>query len=198
MPHQIVSKREVYIGVRGRVEYHIKQSQSKIPTVKQSRHYETICRPDTIPEFRVLGLFEVHLGNTIATTIAEQVIMIYLATISSTNLIQKQFKIDIRAAIHGLPDLAQHGLNRGRIKYDSDQVEGTYIGSSVAYKTYIGVRRRVEYHVKQSQKAWSQIPAVKKSRHYETICRADVTPEFRVLRLFKVHPGNTIATTIAE
>ncbi|KAM0439503.1 hypothetical protein ACHAQK_006216 [Fusarium lateritium] len=116
----------------------------------------------------------------------------------SANPIQKQFEQDIRAAVPGLPDLAQHGLNRGRIKYDSDQIEGVYIGSSVAYKTYIGVRGRVEYHIKQSQKEWGQIPTVKRSRHYEAIYRSDVTPEFRVLALYEVHPGNTIATTIAE
>jgi hypothetical protein len=47
------------------------------------------------------------------------------------------------------------------MKYDSDQVEGVYIGSSVAFKAYIGIRGRIEYHLQQSWKAWSKIPAVK-------------------------------------
>jgi hypothetical protein len=91
----------------------VSQSMEKIPPVKRSRHYETICRPNIIPEFRVLALYEVHPGNTIATTIAEQVMMIYLGTMASANPIQKKFEQDMRAAVPGLPDLSEKGLNRG-------------------------------------------------------------------------------------
>ncbi|KIL91086.1 hypothetical protein FAVG1_05783 [Fusarium avenaceum] len=118
---RINSERMQITYLSGRLNYHedrIEHLQSQknwsaIPAVKRLRHYEKICEPNVIPEFRVLALFEVHPGNTIATTIAEQVMMIYLGTMGSANPIQKEFEQDIRAAVPGLPDLSEKGLNRG-------------------------------------------------------------------------------------
>ncbi|RKK87656.1 hypothetical protein BFJ69_g408 [Fusarium oxysporum] len=104
-----------YIGIYGRVKYHDRQSQKHyhdLPEVKRSRHYQAICQEDVQPNFRVLSLFEATPGNTMATTIAEQVMVLFLGTMPSANPIQKQFAFDLRALTPGLPDFGEVGLNR--------------------------------------------------------------------------------------
>ncbi|KAI1026182.1 hypothetical protein LB504_011300 [Fusarium proliferatum] len=61
--------------------------------------------------FQVLSLFGVTPGNNMATTIAEQVMVLFLGTMPSANPVQKQFSCDLRALIPGLPDLGEIGLN---------------------------------------------------------------------------------------
>ncbi|KAG7418735.1 hypothetical protein Forpe1208_v002449 [Fusarium oxysporum f. sp. rapae] len=46
-----------------------------LPRDARSHHYSVACRDDVIPNFRTVALFEVIRGNTVATIIAEQVLM---------------------------------------------------------------------------------------------------------------------------
>ncbi|KAG5811892.1 hypothetical protein H9Q74_000581 [Fusarium xylarioides] len=104
-----------YIGINGRVRHHERQAQreyNQLPENKRSRHYQAICRDDVEPNFRVLSLFEVTPGNSVATTIAEQVMVLFLGTMPSANPVQEQFACDIRALTPGLPNFGNLGLNR--------------------------------------------------------------------------------------
>ncbi|KAF5662878.1 hypothetical protein FDENT_13260 [Fusarium denticulatum] len=104
-----------YIGISGRVQYHERQPRRAYdsnPEYKRSRHYQAICQDDVEPNFRLLSLFDATLGNCMATTVAEQVMVLFLGTMPSANPIQKQFACDIRALTPELPNLGNIGLNR--------------------------------------------------------------------------------------
>ncbi|EXK99991.1 hypothetical protein FOQG_00335 [Fusarium oxysporum f. sp. raphani 54005] len=104
-----------YIGISGRVRNHKAKARrvfEDLPVGDRSRHYETICREDVEPHFRVLALFEVKPGNSMPTIIAEEVMMLFLGTMPSGPPVQSQFARDIRADIEGIPDFNEYGLNR--------------------------------------------------------------------------------------
>lgn len=104
-----------YIGIHGRVRHHERQAQrdyNELPENKRSRHYQAICRDDVEPNFRVLSLFEATPDNNMVTTIAEQVMVLFLGTMPSANPVQKQFSCDLRTLTPELPDLGEVGLNR--------------------------------------------------------------------------------------
>ncbi|KAF5988097.1 hypothetical protein FCOIX_681 [Fusarium coicis] len=76
------------------------------------------------------------------------------------------------------------------IQVDTDEVTGIYVGSSVAYKTYIEINGRVQHHERQSLREYDSVPAYKRSQHYQAMYQDDVEPDFRLLSLFEVTPGN--------
>ncbi|KAF5593656.1 hypothetical protein FPCIR_5172, partial [Fusarium pseudocircinatum] len=53
------------------------------------------------------------------------------------------------------------------MRVDTDEVTIIYVGSSVAYKTYIGIYGRVQHHEHQSLRAYEDIPEYKRSRDYQ-------------------------------
>ncbi|QGI61841.1 hypothetical protein CEK26_005808 [Fusarium fujikuroi] len=83
----------------------------------KNAHYQAICHDDVEPNFRVLSLFEVTPGNNMATTIAEQVVVLFLGTMPSASSVQKQFSCDLRTLIPGLPDLGEIGLSCALLYY---------------------------------------------------------------------------------
>ncbi|EWG48005.1 hypothetical protein FVEG_16227 [Fusarium verticillioides 7600] len=76
------------------------------------------------------------------------------------------------------------------MRVDTDEVTGIYVESSVAYKAFIGIYGRVQHRERQPRMAYDSIPEYKRSRHYQAICQDDVEPDFRLLSLFEVTPGN--------
>lgn len=74
------------------------------------------------------------------------------------------------------------------MRIDTDQAIGVYVGSSVAYKNYIGINGRVKHHKRQSRRVYDDIPDYKRSSHYQAICQEDIEPNLRILSLFEVTP----------
>ncbi|KAH7172590.1 hypothetical protein DER46DRAFT_595792 [Fusarium sp. MPI-SDFR-AT-0072] len=83
-----------------------------LPRDARSHHYSIACRDDVIPNFRTVALFEVICGNTVATIIAEQVLMVYLSTVQWAYPNQLQLFHESRRGIQDLPNFNCIGLNR--------------------------------------------------------------------------------------
>jgi hypothetical protein len=80
----------------------------------------------------------------------------------------------------------------------SGNIVGIYIGSSVAYRTYISITGRVCAHLKNSAKPFDAIQKCEQSEHYRLTTQPGMTSNFRFIALFQIRPGNTAATVIAE
>ncbi|KAG5758921.1 hypothetical protein H9Q69_011027 [Fusarium xylarioides] len=78
------------------------------------------------------------------------------------------------------------------------RVRGLYIGSSVAYKTYIGITGRVRGHLANAMKPFDSLSTAQKSEHYRFLSQPGMSSNFRTLALFKIEANNTAHTVLAE
>jgi hypothetical protein len=73
------------------------------------------------------------------------------------------------------------------MRVDTGEVAGIYVGSSVAYKTYIEINGRVQHHERQSLREYDSVPEYKKSRHYQAMYQDDVEPDFGSYLCLRLH-----------
>ncbi|KAF4426086.1 hypothetical protein FACUT_9938 [Fusarium acutatum] len=104
-----------YLGISGRVAIHRRFSSrnyNDLPRDVRCYHYSVACKDDATPQFRTISLFEVIRGNTVATILAQQVLMVYLSTVAWAYPNQLKLFQESKNGIPGLPDFSDIGLNR--------------------------------------------------------------------------------------
>ncbi|KAH7228831.1 hypothetical protein BKA60DRAFT_549716 [Fusarium oxysporum] len=104
-----------YHEISGRVAMHKRfsaRTYDDLPRDVKSYHYSRACKDNVIPNFRTVSLFEIIRGNTVATIVAEQVLMVYLSTVAWAYPNQLHLFHESRRGIQDLPDFTHIGLNR--------------------------------------------------------------------------------------
>ncbi|EXM35998.1 hypothetical protein FOTG_00323 [Fusarium oxysporum f. sp. vasinfectum 25433] len=104
-----------YHEISGRVAMHKRfsaRTYDDLPRDVKSYHYSRACKDNVIPNFRTVSIFEIIRGNTVATIVAEQVLMVYLSTVAWAYQNQLHLFHESRRGIQDLPDFTHIGLNR--------------------------------------------------------------------------------------
>ncbi|RKK87722.1 hypothetical protein BFJ69_g474 [Fusarium oxysporum] len=104
-----------YREISGRVVMHQRfsaRTYDDLPRDVKSYHYSRARKDNVITNFRTVSLFEVIRGNTVATIVAEQVLMVYLSTVAWAYPNQLHLFHESRRGIQDLPDFTHISLNR--------------------------------------------------------------------------------------